>query len=32
MACGTANTLEFGACVFKLEDVERIKREIIIED
>jgi len=31
MACGAANTLEFGACVFKLEDVERIKKEIIIE-
>ncbi|MGC8972011.1 MAG: 1-phosphofructokinase family hexose kinase [bacterium] len=32
MACGTANTLEFGACIFKIEDVERIKKEIIIEE
>lgn len=32
MACGTANTLEFGACIFRIEDVKRIKEEIIIEE
>ncbi|MBC7321017.1 hypothetical protein H5T89_10270 [bacterium] len=32
IACGTANTLEFGACVFKKEEVERIKGEIMIEE
>jgi len=32
MACGTANTLEFGACIFKVEDVKRIEEEIEIEE
>jgi 1-phosphofructokinase family hexose kinase len=31
MACGTANTLSFGGCIFKMEDVERIKEEIDIK-
>lgn len=32
LACGTANTLEFGACIFKKEQLEKIKEEIIIEE
>ena len=31
MACGTANTLSFGGCIFKIKDVERIKKEIDIK-
>jgi len=31
MACGGANTLKFGACIFNIDDVEKIKDEIIIE-
>ncbi|MCX7795089.1 MAG: PfkB family carbohydrate kinase [bacterium] len=32
IACGTANTLEFGACIFKRDDVEKIKEEITVEE
>lgn len=32
IACGTANTLEFGACIFRKEEVERLKEEITIEE
>lgn len=32
MSCGSANTLQFGACVFDIEDVKRLKNEIIIEE
>ncbi len=32
IACGTANTLEFGACVFRKDEVERVKEEIEIEE
>jgi len=30
MACGTANTLSFGGCIFRMEDVTRIMEEIDI--
>lgn len=32
IACGTANTFEFGACVFRKDDVERVKEEIEVEE
>jgi len=31
IACGTANTLSFGGCIFEIEDVEKIKEEIKIK-
>lgn len=32
MSCGSANTLHFGACVFNIDDVRKIKEEIVIEE
>lgn len=32
ISCGSANTLYFGACIFTMDDVNRMKEEIIIEE